>query len=100
MVYAVDIGQIFTPAQRFSTFADLVNVIVRNAFMLAGLASFVLLVFGGFSIIMAAGSGDSKQMERGKEAMTGAVIGLIVIIASVWLVQIIEKITGIRLLSP
>lgn len=98
-VYAVDIKQVFTPAQTFGTFGDLTNVIVRNAFVLAGLISFLLLIFGGVGIIAGAGSSDPKQIEKGKEALTGGIIGLLVIVASVWLVQIIEKITGIHLLN-
>ncbi|KKU83620.1 hypothetical protein A2973_02690 [Candidatus Gottesmanbacteria bacterium RIFCSPLOWO2_01_FULL_49_10] len=84
----------------FATFGDLVNVIVRNAYVLAGVISFLLLVFGGFSIIMGAGSSDTKQIEKGKQAMTGAVIGLIIVVTSFWIVQIIEKVTGVPLLTP
>jgi hypothetical protein len=37
-------------------------------------------------------------MEQGKQAVTGAVVGLIVIMGSFWIVQIIEKLTGMPLL--
>lgn len=84
----------------FSTFGDFVNVIVRNAFVLAGIISFVLLVFGGFSVIMGAGSGDTKKVEQGKQAVVGAVTGLVIVVSSLWLVQIIDYMTGIKLLSP
>jgi hypothetical protein len=83
-----------------TTFADLVNVIIKNAFMLAGLMAFIILVFGGFSVIMGAGSGDTKQMEKGKNAITGAVIGILVVVVSVWIIQILETITGQAILSP
>ncbi len=97
---AVNISDIFTPAQQFSTFGDLTNVIVRNAFMLAGVISFVLLIFGGFSIILGAGSSDTKRIDQGKQAMVGAVFGLLIVVTSVWIIQILEAITGMRLLSP
>lgn len=96
----VDIKDVFAPAKSFNTFGDLVNVIIRNAFVFAGVIAFVLLVGAGFSIIVSAGSGDSKKMEQGKKAMTGAVLGLIIVVTSVWLVEIIEKVTGLKLLSP
>jgi hypothetical protein len=86
-------------APGFSTFADVVNVVLRNAFVLAGIIAFVILVFGGFSVIMGAGAGDTKQLEKGKTAITGAVIGLLVIVVSVWLIQIIEKLTGLTILN-
>lgn len=95
----VDIGQVFTPATKFPTLGDLVNVIVRNAFILAGVISFVLLIFAGFSVIVGAGSGDVKKLEQGKKAMAGAIGGLILVVLSVLIVQLIEKVTGYPLLG-
>lgn len=85
---------------QFDTFGVLVTVIVRNAFVLAGIMSFLLLVFGGFSVIMGAGAGDTKQLEKGKQTITGAIAGLIIVVTSYWIVQIIEKITGLSLITP
>lgn len=90
----------FQSLRTFTTYGSLVNVIVRNAFVLAGIISFVFLVFGGFSIIIGAGGGDTKKMEQGKQAMVGAVTGLLIVVFSLWIVQTIEVITGISLLSP
>jgi hypothetical protein len=88
-----------SPTPNLTTFADVVNIIVKNAFMLAGLLTFIILVFGGFSVIMGAGAGDTKQMEKGKSAITGAVVGLLVIVISYWIIQILEKITGQPILT-
>lgn len=98
----VNIGdpKVFSPAGTFQTFGDLVNVIVRNAFMLAGVITFILLIFGGISIIVGAGSGDTKKLEQGKKTLTGAVAGLLIVVTSVWLIQIIERITGVLILKP
>ena len=71
---------------------------VKNAFVLAGIISFILLIVGGLGIIMSAGSGDTKQMEQAKKSVTGAVIGLIVVVTSVFIVQIIATITGSEML--
>jgi hypothetical protein len=91
---------VFPASPRITTFGDVVNIVLRNAFMIAGVITFVFLVFGGLSVIMGAGSGDTKQLEKGRKAITGAVIGLLVIVFSVWIVQIVEKLTGLSLLSP
>lgn len=96
-VLAVDLREL-APNPELTSFGPLVNAIVRNAFMFAGLISFILLIVGGFQIIVAAG--DEKKMEQGKAAMTGAVVGLLVVFGSFWIVQIIEVITGIHILSP
>jgi len=93
----VDIGTAFAPAAKFDTIGSLVSVIVQNAFVLAGVIAFVLLVVGGFGIIASAG-GDTKGLEKGKQAITGAVLGLVVIIGSFWIIQIIQVLTGRQLL--
>ena len=96
----VNIETEFPISKTFTTFGDLVNVIVRNAFMLAGVITFILLIFGGFGVIVGAGSGDTKKLEQGKKTLTGALAGLLIVVTSVWLIQIIEKVTGLNLLSP
>jgi hypothetical protein len=95
----VNLGDPALRVSPFENFGDLVNIIVKNAFVFAGLITFFLLVFGGLSVIMGAGAGDSKKMESGKKTITGAVMGLLIVFAAYWIVQILEKITGIRLLG-
>lgn len=96
----VDIGKEFPMITKFTTLGGLANVIIRNSFMIAGVISFIFLIFGGFSIIVGAGSRDTQQVEKGQKAITGAVIGLILVIASFWIIQIIETVTGIPILNP
>lgn len=95
-MFVVNIGDpnVFAPAKTFSNFGSIVSVVVKNAFVLAGIISFILLIIGGFGLIMGAGGGDAKQMEQAKKSVTGAVIGLIVVITSVFIVQIIATVTG------
>jgi hypothetical protein len=94
----VNIQKSFPPAENFDTIGSLVSVVAQNAFVFAGVIAFVILIFGGFAIIMGAGAGDTKQLEQGKKAMTGAAIGLIIIIGSFWIIQILETLTGMSLL--
>ncbi|MCL4360417.1 hypothetical protein M1555_04180 [Patescibacteria group bacterium] len=98
---AFDIGTQASPSFRtFSNFGDLVSVIVKNAYVLAGVLSFLLLVFGAFGFIMGAGGGDSKKMEEAKQTLTWAVVGLLLVIGSYWIILILSKITGYNILSP
>lgn len=98
-IFAVDLQGLSDTFTAFDTFGDLVSVIVRNAFVLAGIISFLLLVFGGFGVIIAAGSGDTKQLEKGKQTITYAALGLILVVTSYWIVQIIETVSGVSLLG-
>ncbi len=98
--YAVSLETLSPTFGSFPTFGALVSVIVNNAFVIAGVIAFIFLVFGGFSVIMGAGGGDTKKIEQGKETMTQAVLGLLIVIGSLWIIQIIEKLTGLSLLTP
>lgn len=93
-VFAVDIQSVFAPASTFADFGSIVSVIVKNAVVLAGIISLVLLIFGGFGVIVGAGSGDTKKLEQSKKAITGAVVGLLIVVLSVLIVQVIATVTG------
>ncbi|HAV15528.1 MAG TPA: hypothetical protein DCX25_04320 [Candidatus Pacebacteria bacterium] len=86
-----------TVADTFGTPAAFINTLLPNAYIAAGLIVFALLVFGGFSIISS--GGDPKGLEKGTQAITGAVIGFLVIFASYWIIQIIQIVTGLQILS-
>lgn len=93
----VDIGQ-YAPAG-FQKWGEVVTVIVKNAVVLAGVISFILLILGGLGVIVGAGSGDTKKLEQSKKAVTGAVMGLLIVVLSVLIVQVIATITGADILE-
>lgn len=90
--------QDLAPNPELTNYGMVVTAIVKNAFVLAGIISFILLIFGGFNVIVAAG--DAKKAQQGKTAITGALTGLLLVLGSFWIVQIIEVVTGLKLLSP
>lgn len=89
----------FSPAKTFPTIGSLVTVVTSNAFILAGLIAFIFIIMGGFAIIMGAGSGDPKQMEQGRKTLTMAVAGLLIIVFSFWIVQLLGLLLGVDPLS-
>ena len=98
--FAVDIGTEFWPAKTFPTVGSLISTLLPNIYILAGLLLFGLLIFGGFGIIMGAGGDDPKKTGQGKQAVTAALIGFLIIFVSYWIIQIIEVITGISIFQP
>lgn len=74
---------------------SLINVIVPNLFLLAGVIFLFLLILGGFSIIS---SGSSKGVEEGQKKITTAIIGFLIMFSAFWIVQIVELITGIEII--
>ncbi len=98
-VYAEVALKDFKSVTKFDTYGSVVNVVVQNAFVLAGIISLLLLIFGGFRIIVGAGGGDTKSIEQGQKAMVGAAVGLLVVLGSFLIVQIIEYVSGVNILK-
>lgn len=96
----VKIEDYFGPAKTFPTLGSLISALLPNVFIIAGVLLFILLIFGGLSVIISAGKGDSEGAGKGKNMVTWAIIGFILIFASFWIIQIISYITGIDFLKP
>ncbi|MGI5841397.1 MAG: hypothetical protein ACOX6N_04220 [Patescibacteria group bacterium] len=83
----------------FPTLATLVNSLLQNVFIIVGTIFLGLLIFGGLQLIIGAGSNDAKKTDTGKQAITNAVIGLLVVFAAFFIIQIIEAVTGVSILN-
>lgn len=73
----------------------IVSRILLFAFPLAGLILFVMIVWGGFEMIMGA---TSKGMEAGRQRVTAAIVGFILLFSSYWIMQIIQYVFGMVIL--
>ena len=85
---------------RFETPGELISVILKNVYMFAGILLFVMVIIGGYSVIAGAGESDAKKTGGGKKTLTTALIGFLIIFGSYWIIKIIEKITGLFIISP
>jgi len=82
----------------FSTPADLLSLIIKNVYVIAGIILFFFIIIGGMTIILNAG--NPEQQKKGSKTVTSAVIGFIIIFTSYWIVRIIELITKVNILNP
>jgi len=99
---AVDIGKTFTDNDKLKEplfVNDFVTAIVSGAISLAGVILLFLLIGGGIAMISGAGKSDPQSVEKGKKAVTSALIGFIVVFSAYWIVKLIESITGLTLIS-
>lgn len=94
---AVDIKTYFEPAKKIGSVGDLVNVLLPNALMIAGIVAFIGVVVTGFKIISHSGEGDAKGIEQDKGAFTAALGGLILIFGAYAIVEILGYITGVKI---
>lgn len=101
----VDLGNQFllrqgqTVKDEFPSITTIISEsLLPNALLLAGIILLFILVGGAFTVISSAGNPDKTQ--KGSQAITGAIIGFVVIFAAYWIIQIIEVITGVKILNP
>lgn len=104
-VYAVNIGQEFWikvgsgigSNAGYSSIGQLIGAILPNIYIVAGIILLIFLIAGGFSIISASGKGLTEGVEKGTKVITGALIGFLILFASYWIIQIVEKVTGLKI---
>lgn len=61
-----------------------------------GLILFIMLIWGGFEMLT--GAANPKSQEAGKQRITAAIIGFILLFSSYWLAQLVQSILGISIL--
>lgn len=84
-------------ATTYPNVGTLINNVLPNVYVAAGLILFFMILFGGFTIISNAGNAD--KIKDGTKTITSAIIGLLVLFASYWIIQIIQVITGVPILN-
>lgn len=67
----------------------LYNKIIRGALYAVGIVAVIVIIYGGYMYMTAAGS--DEQRKRGRTILTWAIVGLIVVILAVVLVNIAVK---------
>lgn len=77
----------------------LISIILKTSITVAGIIFLALLIFGGITVIMNAGSGDAKKAAQGQAAITNALIGFAIVLLAFTIIQIIEVITGLNILN-
>ncbi|MEI8067986.1 MAG: hypothetical protein WCG91_03525 [Candidatus Shapirobacteria bacterium] len=95
---SLSLGNSRTVEQTFPDAGSLISIIVKNSITLIGIILIFLLIFGGVTFIINAGTGDSKKIEQGKSIITNALIGFAVVFCAYFIIQIIQVITGIKIL--
>lgn len=78
--------------------AVFIKNVLNAVYVVVGLATFIYLLLGGFKYITA--SGDVKATQEASKQITGAIIGLVIIIASYSFVSIISIVIGVPIFTP
>jgi hypothetical protein len=95
---AENIGQFNSYSNKYSQFstpAGIISEALNYIFPAAGLLLFVMIVWGGFEIL--SGAASSKSKDAGKQRITAAITGFILLFASYWIIQIVEIIFNVSI---
>ncbi|MEK7163969.1 MAG: hypothetical protein AAB768_02375 [Patescibacteria group bacterium] len=79
----------------------LITVLLPNALMVAGIIFFIWMIAAGWAFLGSAGrEANAQEKAKAQAALTYAVIGFLLIITAFFILQIIEKVTGIKFIRP
>ncbi len=92
-------NEIGSPLGKEKTLGDLISLIVTSSITVAGIAVLFLFIYGGFKIITGAGSSDPRSAGQGKQAVTYAVIGFIIVFTAYWVIRLTETLLGDRFIT-
>jgi len=77
-----------------TTISSLVTNAFPFIFALAGVGLLLMIIAAGFTLMTSAG--DAKKMEAGKNRLTFAIVGFLVIFVAFWVVQLLGTMFGIE----
>ncbi|OGG13400.1 hypothetical protein A3D77_04860 [Candidatus Gottesmanbacteria bacterium RIFCSPHIGHO2_02_FULL_39_11] len=75
---------------KFDTLSSIPSNAITLIFPIAGAILLAMLMFGGFEYITS--FGDPKKAELARTRITNALIGIVIIFASYWIVQLVDYI--------
>jgi len=97
------LAQIFginSPSNQFTSYDTLVGDVVSRALLFAisfvGLYFFYQLISSGVSFMTSVG--DEMKLKMVQKRLTNAAYGLIIVIGAYFIIQIVQKITGINII--
>lgn len=88
-----DVGSIPDPV-KFANIGAILNAAIPFIFAFAGIGLLLMLLAAGFNFLTSAG--DPKKLEAGKQRLTNAIVGFLIIFVAYWAVQIAGVIFGIK----
>lgn len=92
------IPDIFPPAKYFDDPTSIVNILLPNLILIAGIILFLLVVFAGFQMVTS--GGDATKMEKWRSMLMYGIIGFVVVLFAFVAIQLVEFFTGANILNP
>ncbi|MBI4065057.1 hypothetical protein HY409_01680 [Candidatus Gottesmanbacteria bacterium] len=81
------------PGFKYGDVGSIVTGAIPFVIAFAGFGLLLMLIRAGYSFLTSAG--DAKKLEEGKQRLTNAIVGFVVIFVAYWMVILIGKIFGV-----
>ena len=72
---------------------SILSAAIPLIFGFAGIGLLIMILSAGFTFLTSAG--DAKKLEKGKQQLTYAIVGFLIIFAAYWIVQLFGIIFGL-----
>jgi hypothetical protein len=79
------------------TIGEIISVILKYVFTIAGILLLIYFLIGGFGLIFA--TGDPKKVQSAWSKITNALIGFVIVILAYFLTQLFGRILNIQALN-
>jgi hypothetical protein len=76
------------------TIGGILSTAIPLIFAFAGLGLLIMLISSGYTFLTSAG--DAKNMEKGKQQLTFAIVGFLIVFAAYWVVQLTGAMFGLQ----
>lgn len=86
-------GSVTGPVTKFTNIGGFIGNIIPIVLGLSGFALLLMIISAGLTLLTSAG--DAKKTESGKQRLTWAIAGFLVVFSAFWLVQILAYIFGL-----
>ena len=79
------------------TFANIISAVIQLILIVVAIILLFILMGGGIAM-MAGGGGNPQNAERGRQAVTGAIIGLIIVFGAWAIINLVNIFFGVNIL--
>ncbi len=91
----------FNGTTQYTSIGQVISLLLPNVMGVAGLLFFLLILGGGFAMIVGAGKDSNPQSAaKAKAAITYGVTGFLLVISAYLILQVVKVITGVDFLNP
>lgn len=82
--------------KKFPDIGSVISELLKYIYPAAGLLLLVILIWGGITLMTAAG--DQNKMKEGYGKITAGLIGFVIVFVSYFVAQIVQVILGVKFL--